>query len=199
MQAFFQYKNLAIAYTKVGAGKVVVLLHGFGEDATIWNNQVDFLKAYFTVITIDLPGSGKSKTEDSTLNNNNELSTIDYYADIVNALLANITIEKFTMLGHSMGGYITLAFAEKYSEKLYGFGLIHSTAYADTEEKKTNRQRSIEMLEQYGSYAFLKTSIPTLFTTAFKSNHPSVVEDLLEKATTLNSFPFSNKSSTTLG
>ncbi|MBC7651218.1 MAG: alpha/beta hydrolase, partial [Deinococcales bacterium] len=63
MNAFFQFKNLAVAYTKIGAGKVVVLLHGFGEDATIWNNQVEFLKAYFTVITIDLPGSGKSKID----------------------------------------------------------------------------------------------------------------------------------------
>lgn len=194
MNAFFQFKNLAVAYTKIGAGKVVVLLHGFGEDATIWNNQVEFLKAYFTVITIDLPGSGKSKIDGYEMPKNgselaisdtqitaNDLSTIECYADVVNALLIHINIHKCTMLGHSMGGYITLAFAEKYAHKLYGFGLIHSTAYADSEEKKINRQRGIQMMEQYGSYVFLKTIIPALFTIAFKNNSPNIIDALLEK------------------
>ena len=191
MQAFFQYKNLSVAYTKIGVGEVVVLLHGFGEDATIWNNQVDFLKAYFTVITIDLPGSGKSNIDSWQLIGDgfedcNSLSTIEFYAAVVDALLAYLTIEKCTMLGHSMGGYITLAFAEKYAKKLNGFGLIHSTAYADNDEKKLNRQRGIDLMALYGSYAFLKTTIPALFTIDFKSNHPHVVEDLLEKGKLFN-------------
>jgi pimeloyl-ACP methyl ester carboxylesterase len=186
MQAFFQYKNLSIAYTKIGAGKVVVLLHGFGEDATIWNNQVDVLQAYFTVITIDLPGSGKSKVDSWQLlvdgiEKVDNLSSIEFYATLVDALLSHLAIVKCTLLGHSMGGYITLAFAEKYADKLYGFGLIHSSAYADSAEKKINRQRGIEMMAQYGSYAFLKTIIPNLFTTAFKTNSPSIIDALLEK------------------
>lgn len=191
MQAFYQYNNLSVAYTKIGVGKVVVLLHGFGEDATIWNNQVDFLKAYFMVITIDLPGSGKSIMDISALAITDSLlldhlSTIDFYATIVDALLVHLAVKKCTMLGHSMGGYITLAFAEMYTDKLEGFGLIHSTAYADNDEKKLNRQRGIQMMAQYGSYAFLKTTIPTLFTTNFKTNHPNVVEDLLEKGKLFN-------------
>ena len=74
------------------------------------------------------------------------------------------------MLGHSMGGYITLAYVEKYSEKLKAFGFVHSTAFADSEEKKQNRKRGIEMMGEYGSYAFIKNTTPNLFTPAFKKN-----------------------------
>ncbi len=191
MHQYFHYQNLPIAYTKLGAGNVVVLLHGFGEDSSIWDYQVDFLKSFFSVIVIDLPGSGKSKITNSILTISNSrltknLSTIEFYAEVVNALLTYLKINKCVMLGHSMGGYITLAFAEKYADKLDGFGLIHSTAYADSDEKKANRQRSIEMMEQYGSYPFLKTTIPTLFTTDFKTKSPNIIDVLLQKGKLFN-------------
>jgi pimeloyl-ACP methyl ester carboxylesterase len=67
------------------------------------------------------------------------------------------------MLGHSMGGYITLAFAEKYSASLTAFGLVHSSAFADSEEKKAARRKSIDFIKNNGAYEFLKTSIPGLF------------------------------------
>jgi pimeloyl-ACP methyl ester carboxylesterase len=82
------------------------------------------------------------------------------------------------MLGHSMGGYITLAFAEKYPGKLKAFGLINSTAFADSEEKKQTRQRAIDTIGQYGAFSFLKTTIPSLFGGQFKQEHPEKVEAL---------------------
>ena len=186
MYQYFHYHNIQIAYSKQGAGDVVVLLHGFGEDSSIWDYQFDFLKIFFTVIVIDLPGSGRSMINNSILTINDgrlteNPSTIEFYAEVVNALLTHLVIEKCVMLGHSMGGYITLAFAEKYADKLDGFGLIHSTAYADSDEKKINRQRGIQMMEQYGSFAFLKTTIPTLFTTDFKTKSPNIIDGLLQK------------------
>jgi pimeloyl-ACP methyl ester carboxylesterase len=84
------------------------------------------------------------------------------------------------MLGHSMGGYITLAFAEKYSSALTSFGLIHSSALADTEEKKINRQKGIELMEKYGAYSFLKNTIPNLFSAHTKEANPEIVESLIE-------------------
>jgi pimeloyl-ACP methyl ester carboxylesterase len=80
-----------------------------------------------------------------------------------------------------MGGYITLAFAEKYPEKIKAFGLINSTAFADSEEKKQNRLKGIELIEKYGSHAFLKTTIPSLFSEAFRKEHAEVVNELVEE------------------
>jgi pimeloyl-ACP methyl ester carboxylesterase len=73
------------------------------------------------------------------------------------------------MIGHSMGGYITLAFAEKYRDHLHAFGLFHSTAFADSEEKKITRKKGIEFIHQHGAFEFLKTTIPNLFSSTFKS------------------------------
>jgi pimeloyl-ACP methyl ester carboxylesterase len=175
----FLYKGLSINYTKEGSGKAIVLLHGFGEDSSVWAGQLNALQNNFTVINIDLPGSGKS-----TINNDasmlESLSTIEFYAECVYALLVDLSIEKCSMFGHSMGGYITLAFAEKYETMLNGFGLVHSTAYADSAEKKINRQRGIDLIEQYGSYAFLKTTMPNLFSTAFKIAKPQVIDALID-------------------
>ncbi len=178
MAPIFLYKALSISYTKQGIGNAVVLLHGFGEDSGIWAEQVNALQQHYTVITIDLPGSGTS-----TINNATEiidnLSTIEFYAECVHALLDSLAVKKCAMFGHSMGGYITLAFAEKYQTMLDCFGLVHSTAYADSDEKKINRQRGIDLMAQYGSYAFLKTTIPNLFSSAFKIAQPKVIEALI--------------------
>ena len=104
---------------------------------------------------------------------------MDDHADMLEELLSAENIEAADIVGHSMGGYIALAFAEKYPEMLSGTGLINSTAYADTEEKKHTRQRAIETIAQYGAYPFLKTTIPTLFGAAFKEKHPERVEALI--------------------
>jgi pimeloyl-ACP methyl ester carboxylesterase len=156
----FTYKNNSIFYRITGKGKPVVLLHGFGEDGTIWNDQVEFLKNEYQLIIPDLPGSGSSQLiEDMSIEGMAEcMSDLIRHEVLKEFELANVII-----LGHSMGGYITLAIAEKYPELLHSFGLVHSTAYADGEEKKATRARSIEFIKANGAYKFLKTSIPGLF------------------------------------
>jgi len=180
----FQYNSFTIHYKVSGKGVPLVLLHGFGEDGTVWDNQVAALQSDAMVIVPDLPGSGKStlSAADFTVENTALLDTMVFYADVIQALLNHLQIEQYFLLGHSMGGYITLAFAEKYPALLKGFGLIHSTSFADNEQKKENRQRGIELMEEYGGYPFLKNSIPNLFTTAFKQNEHNKVEELIEKA-----------------
>jgi pimeloyl-ACP methyl ester carboxylesterase len=81
-----------------------------------------------------------------------------------------------------MGGYITLAFAEKYPSLLSGFGLIHSTAFADNEEKKKNREKGIALMEEYGPFSFLKNTIPNLFGAKFKALYPEKVNSFIEAA-----------------
>lgn len=175
MEKKFTYMNATITYDLAGEGFPVLLLHGFGEDRTIWKDQVVFLKNFCSLLIPDLPGSGASPVSGDT-----RADTIDYYADCINALLEQENISTCIMLGHSMGGYIALSFAERYEDRLKGFGLVHSSAFADSEDKKQTRQRSISLIEEYGAYAFLKTATPNLFGYDFKKTHPEKIEALIE-------------------
>lgn len=92
------------------------------------------------------------------------------------------SLEGAALFGHSLGGYITLAFAEKYPGMLNSFGLVHSTAFADSKEKKAARLKSIEFIRKNGAYEFLKTSIPGLFNPAGHLERPDgFIETLVEK------------------
>ena len=175
MEKSFQYNNTHIHYTIQGSGQPIVLLYGFGEDSTVWQEQAFFLQAYATVITPDLPGSGHS-----ALLQQDNVGMSDY-AVCIHALLQHENISRCILLGHSMGGYITLAYAEMYPAYLQGFGFINSTAFADTEEKKASRQQGIQMMEEYGAFAFLKNAIPTLFAKAYKAQHSDKIAALVEK------------------
>jgi len=91
------------------------------------------------------------------------------FAEVIKAILTAENITETIMIGHSMGGYITLAFAEKYPELLIAFGLVHSGAYADDNEKIETRKKAVKFIEQNGTAAFLKTAIPGLFYNEDKS------------------------------
>ncbi len=175
MHKKFEYKQSAIHYNVYGDGVPVVLLHGFGEDSSIWEEQVKSMKFFCNLIVPDLPGTGRSE-----LLKLDEVSLTDF-AEMLYALVVAENISTCIMLGHSMGGYVTLAFADKYPAMLKGFGLIHSSAFADNEEKKASRKKGIEMIEQYGAYSFIKATIPNLFSAGFKRTHPEKVEALIEK------------------
>lgn len=166
-----------LQYNKYGAGFPVILLHGFGEDSTIWNHQIIFLSSYCQLIVPNLQGTGSSP-----LMQDKFTLSIEAMADDIKQLLDDENINQCIVLGHSMGGYIALAFAEKYPQYLKGFGLIHSTAYADNEEKKKNRLKSIDIIEEYGGYSFLKNTIPNLFSVKFKFNNEESVEELIQKS-----------------
>ncbi len=168
---FIQYKNKNIYYREFGKGKPVILVHGFGEDGSIWNELIKDLKNDFYLIIPDIPGSGKSEMLDGDI-------SIEDYADVIKAILKEEKSALYCMIGHSMGGYITLAFAEKYPDLLNGFGLFHSSALADDEEKKQTRRKAIEFIKTNGAKVFLKTSIPNLFADKM---HQDVIERLIEE------------------
>lgn len=83
------------------------------------------------------------------------------------------------LIGHSMGGYITMAFAERHPELLSAFGLFHSTAFADSEEKKEGRKKGIRFMEEHGAAEFLKTATPNLYAPGSKEQHPEWIEEHL--------------------
>lgn len=146
--------NLACFDT--GNGPVLVLLHGFCENKDLWKPIQEKLSLHFRVISVDLPGHGLSLQESEEL-------SMEYQADKVKELLDDLNIAQCTLIGHSLGGYVALAFAEKYAERLQGFGLFHSTAFEDTEEKKRNRDRTIEFILKHGMDAFADSFVTPLF------------------------------------
>ncbi len=174
----FIYKKSSQWYVKEGNGFPVVLLHGFAEDGDVWKRQTDFLKNNFTVLVPDLPGSGHSPMLQKESDEKD--ITITDYANCMYALLQHEKIEDCVVIGHSMGGYITLALVEKCKDKIRGFGFVHSTAFADSEEKKAMRIKGICTIEQYGSYAFIKGTTPNLFSSEYRKENANEIEDLIE-------------------
>jgi pimeloyl-ACP methyl ester carboxylesterase len=172
---FISFKNSTIFYKVLGAGKTVVFVHGFGEDGTIWDEMVKRLKNDFQIIIPDLPGSGKS----TILKNGDKQVSIDDYAEAIIEVLKNEAISKCTLIGHSMGGYVVLAMVERNPEILRSFGFCHSSAFADNEEKKQIRRKSIEFIQAHDAMIFLRTSIPGLFGDKFKLEHGNIVEQLI--------------------
>jgi len=168
------FKGENIHYRVIGEGRPVLLLHGFCEDGYVWDHQIDFLKKYFRLIVPDIPGSGLSAF-------NKQLVSMDDYAKAIKAIIDSENLVDTIMIGHSMGGYITLAFIEKYPELLKTFGLFHSSAFADTEEKKATRLKAIDFMKANGAQAFVNTSVPGLFTDNFKKDHAKQVDDLIER------------------
>ena len=162
-----------IFYRTVGKGKPVLLLHGFGETSSIWDETITHLSDKCRLIVPDLPGSGASELLAET--------TIEGMAEVMFQLLkSEVNDEKAIIIGHSMGGYITLALADAHPEVFRALGLFHSTAYADSEEKKTTRRKGIEFIEKNGAYEFLKASIPNLFAPGSKSRFSNVIDELIE-------------------
>ncbi|MEO6490435.1 MAG: alpha/beta hydrolase [Ferruginibacter sp.] len=166
------FRNTDIHYKITGKGLPVVLVHGFAEDSDVWDRQVEFLKHNYLLIIPDLPGSGRSGII------NDQKVGMEVYADCIRSILEAENINRCIMIGHSMGGYITLAFAEKYSESMAAFGLFHSSSYADDAAKIETRQKAIDFIRKSGSEAFLKTSIPGLF---YEQGNSGEADSLIEK------------------
>lgn len=142
-------------YSSNGSGPTIVLIHGFCENSTCFNEQVFLLKDRYTIICIDLPGHGLSAEQ-------SEFSISDIALQVKEVLDAN-AVKQCVMIGHSMGGYVTLAFAQEHSSYLKGYGLLHSTANADSEERKSKREQAINLIVEKGAGFYVEQFIPPLF------------------------------------
>lgn len=154
----------------IGTGTAVVLLHGFAEDGSTWDNLLAPLSARCRLIIPNLPAA----------------SSIEDLATAVKALLDHLGIDKCIMIGHSMGGYIALAFAEKYPDRLTAFGLFHSTAYPDSEEKKAIRRKSIDFIRKNGADLFIRQSTPGLFGQYTHQHHPQLIDAMIDRYATFS-------------
>lgn len=165
-----------IFYRVYGDGKKVMLVHGFGEMGDVWKNQVDFFKEKVQLIVPDLPGSGQSEMIKDM--------SMEGMAEVLKAIIDKESsptppLGGWGVIGHSMGGYIALAFAEKYPELLHSLGLFHSSAFADNEEKKATRRKGIEFIKEHGAIEFLKNTSPNLFSPNTKVENQQLVNDFI--------------------
>ncbi|MEO1712404.1 MAG: alpha/beta hydrolase [Bacteroidota bacterium] len=162
-----------IHYQVEGEGSNLVLLHGFGEDHRIWQPLVDSLDGYRKIL-IDLPAFGASDRLSEP--------SIKGFALAVQGVLDHLGINSFHLMGHSMGGYTSLALLEENPEQVLSLGLIHSHPYADTEEKKRSRAKSMEFIEKNGPTPYLKQLYTALFPKAYHQQNPNLISDLIERA-----------------
>lgn len=170
MTGRIQYKGKKIFFRDKGKGNAIVLLHGFLENQSMWDYFVKKLSAEYRVITIDLPGFGKSESF-------GRIHLMEQMAVCVNRVLKECAVNKCLLLGHSMGGYVTLAFASKYPGKLKGFGLLHSHALEDTPEARVNRNRAIEVVNSDRG-AFIFNFFPELFAAENVSKYQKEIKKL---------------------
>jgi 3-oxoadipate enol-lactonase len=146
-------KNLR--YIRSGKGKPLVLIHGYPLDHTIWNKVVPLLEQKFDLIIPDLQGFGESDIGKI------EPSMIDYARDI-ERLLNHLKIKKAFLGGHSMGGYVMLAFTKEFPQRVSGLAMISTQSVADSQERKKARRANAEQVEKMGIGVVLDSMVPKL-------------------------------------
>ncbi|WP_431132817.1 alpha/beta fold hydrolase [Psychroserpens mesophilus] len=149
------YKESHIFYTDEGQGDSIIFLHGFLENSSMWTSIIRYLKSSYRVICIDLLGHGQTGCI-------GYVHTMENMADAVMTVINELNIETFMLIGHSMGGYVALAIAEKHSNLVDGLCLMNSTALEDNAERKLNRDRAIEAVKN-NHKMFINISIANLF------------------------------------
>lgn len=161
---------LHICDSEVG-DKVVVLLHGYLENMLVWDSFVPLLYKEMRVVTLDIPGHGISEVK-------GEIHSMDWLADTIAAALDKLGIDRATIVGHSMGGYVALAFAERHADRTEGVVLLHSTPYADSDEKRRNRQREILLIRSGKKELLAHTAPEAGFAVENRNRFRTEIEDL---------------------
>jgi len=169
-----EYKGINIFYTDQGKGTAVVLLHGFLENSTMWKSFLPVLTKKNRVICIDLLGHGKT-------NCLGYIHHMELMAEAVEAVLKHLRLPKYYMIGHSMGGYVALSFAETNQNKLKGLCLMNSTYEADDDERKALRKRANKMV-QSNFENMVKMSFANLFSEISKKLYKLKFEAALSEA-----------------
>lgn len=149
------YRKERISFTDQGSGRAVVLLHGFLGSKAIWQQTAGELSRSYRVICIDLPGHGDTPCIGYA-------HSMEMMARCVKAVMNQLRLKRYVIVGHSMGGYVALAFADLFPDCLRGLCLFHSTAYPDSEEKKADRLRAIQLAKS-NKTIYTKTTIRNLF------------------------------------
>jgi len=174
MSNFITYKNAKIHFTDEGKGNVILLLHGFLENISMWHNLSPHLIKTNRVICVDLLGHGKS---DSI----GYIHAMELMADAVYCVLNHLKIKSAIVIGHSMGGYVSLALLEAHPNLIKGMCLTNSTAVADSSEKQINRDRAITAVKE-NYKTFVSVSIANLFRPKSRTIHKEAYQIVKREA-----------------
>lgn len=168
------YKGIPLSYCSVGNGTTIVLLHGFLENKNMWNDFTKHFSHKHQIICIDLLGHGLTGCL-------GYVHTMEDQADMVHHLLTELGVRNTIMVGHSMGGYVALAFAELFPEYVKGLVLVNSTAKADSPERKENRERAIKAVKE-DFRIFVRLSISNLFSEDNRQKMTSEIREVQKQA-----------------
>ncbi|MGK0488903.1 MAG: pimeloyl-ACP methyl ester carboxylesterase [Candidatus Endobugula sp.] len=173
-----------------GEGFPILLLHGFCETSAMWFPFVAPLLENHQIISADLPGFGDSPILDAI--------TIESAAEAIIHQLDILGIEKFVVIGHSLGGYVALAIAEKYPSRIQGLGLFHSNAFADDKEARNKRDKALIFLNKHPVQKFIEPFIPSLFYEKRKEELQQAIKRAIEiglssKAATVKAYTHAMK------
>jgi len=169
MSKYFEYDSGRIHYTDHGEGAVILLVHGYLETSEILESFAKKLSEKFRVFAVDLPGHGKSADEQRIL-------TTELMASILAKLINNLNIAKFFFTGHSLGGYVALAFAELFPDLLTGYCLLHSHPFSDDNEKLEKRRMEIKLVEEGKKNLFIPFTISKLYASVTLDKFSRAVE-----------------------
>ena len=175
MKKSIKYKESELVYSDQGEGRCIVLLHGYLERGEVWQTFTEQFHGDYRFIIPDLPGHGDSGSW-------GKVHTMDELATSLLAILDAEGIDKVFLAGHSMGGYVCMAFADLYAHKLSGYSLVHSTPFSDSQEKRENRDREISLVLCRKKRQIVLDNIPKAFATDNLNRMVSQVESLKQMA-----------------
>ncbi len=168
MQKTIRFRNGKISFSDEGKGRVVVLIHGFLGSKEIWSSVHASLAKNYRVIAVDLPGHGSSDCF-------GYVHSMELMAKAIKEVLTQLKLKKVTLIGHSMGGYVALAFAELFPDHVRGLCLFHSSSFSDTEEKKKDRTKAIRAVKE-NPKVYVRATIKNLFATHnLKQMHDHII------------------------
>lgn len=174
-----QIEDDAIEYDKRGNGTPLVLLHAFPLSNAMWRGQIDFLAKEFKVIAPNVRGIGATSPFRGT-------PSIEQMAHDVAALLADMNLaQPMILCGLSMGGYVALAFARLYPQRLGALVLCDTQAAPDTPEARAKREENIEFAQSHSAPELLERMLPNLLGETTRATRPKVVEAVRQMANEL--------------
>jgi pimeloyl-ACP methyl ester carboxylesterase len=177
MIRYAAFRNTRVRFSDTGKGRTLVLLHGFPETLQVWDEFSVKLARHFRVIAIDLPGHGETPPI-------GYVHSMELFAECIKGVLDSLQLRKYVLVGHSMGGYAALAFAELYPKHLSGLCLFHSTALSESDEKKRDRERVIGLVKN-GTVHYLNDVIVSLFAPEHVGEYRDDIRELKQMAQSL--------------
>lgn len=174
MQKSITFKNANISFSDIGKGMAVVLIHGFLENSTMWDKIIPQLSKNNKIITVDLLGHGNSESI-------GYIHSMELFAESIEAVLHHLKINDYFLIGHSLGGYVALALADKNPKQIKGLCLMNSTSNQDSEERKNLRTRANKMV-QTNFESMVKMSVGNLFHPENLSKYKNEIDEIKVQA-----------------